>query len=290
MKPCAQCEACRCAASDALDLSGVDAGLAAHLCAAQKRFGAAALGVIDLPPLGQEPIIGPQVRIAAVLYFERELERSGLVPFVEALAAGLADGRLPLPLGRSVHRLAAIARGSDSRMVAPERDRIYRQVFEAGALDAHDPFDQRLATLARALSEIGRAEPRRGVADLIARVGVLATEIGETLSQRTQGMAAFAAREIAAEIREALELLSDAEVARALGGGSPWSILMRHGSLWLGRQLNSGKRVSRARSGFEMLDWIGASAADLTGAARLLDGSHRLISAAETWLAEGGGA
>jgi hypothetical protein len=147
----------------------------------------------------------------------------------------------------------------------------------------------RLHDFARTIAEIARRSPDRGVADLHARAAMLAGDLGRELSDKATGIAGFAAREIVAQIREALALLRDPDVARALGGGAPFALVSRWGPGLLGRPLAVSRRLDRATSGLALLRWIADGAANLDAAARAVGRGHPLVAAAETWLLADGG-
>jgi hypothetical protein len=263
--------------------------LGAHLHAAERVFGSAALGLVDLPPLSGGRLVPAQIGIAAVLYYCRELESAGLLPFLEVLSARFASGEVALDFGRAGARLAALTRRGNQRFSAPERRALYARVLDGSASDsAPAPGDAgvtaRLRGLARAAAEIGRRRRDQGVVDLQVRVAAIARDLAQELSDRAVGMAGFAAREIVTELREALAILADPSVARSLGGGTPWAILRRHAPSLIGRSVDVARHTERAAAGLQLLRFVAASAGDLDGSARRLAPEHALIRAAERWL------
>jgi hypothetical protein len=151
-------------------------------------------------------------------------------------------------------------------------------------------FDAWFSLLVAALAELGRAATDRGLSDLHARVARLATDVGRTLSDRAVGVAAFAAREIVAQVREALGVLSDPDVVRALGGGRPWTLVLRHAPALLGRKPAPSRDLTRAQAGTAILRWIAEVADDVDAGARSLDRDHPIVHAALAWQAAGSGA
>ena len=68
--------------------------LADHLAAAVQRFGAAALGVVDLPPLDEpDRPSAAQLRAAATLLWARHVDEAGLLDFTDALAGHKAEAQ-----------------------------------------------------------------------------------------------------------------------------------------------------------------------------------------------------
>ena len=90
-------------AGEQLELAACARLLAQHLDGVLRRFGSVALGIVDLPALGDETLIPAQLRVAAVLWWCRELERGGVLPFVEALALAVEGGE-PIQLGDAALR------------------------------------------------------------------------------------------------------------------------------------------------------------------------------------------
>ena len=103
-------------------------------------------------------------------------------------------------------------------------------------------------------------------------------------------MAAFVARDVVAQIREALAVLRDPSLARALGGGAPAQLVQRHGPRLLGRPLRYHHHQQRAGAGVVILSWIAQEAADLHAAARGLTPTHQIVMAAQVMLVGEGGA
>lgn len=260
--------------------------LARHLDAVARRFGAASLGVIDLPALGPEPIVGAQVRASAALFWCRELELAGVLPVVEHLAATLERGEDGLMLTRSAWLFRPFGARATDRFVASEREALFGRVFPAGT------FDAQLDRLVAALDAIGRAGPLESLVPLRVRVGVLALDLGRRLSDSGVGVTAFAARDIVEQIRDALTVLADAEVARSLGGGRPLELVARHGARILGRPLDLEAHVARAHHGVDILRWIADVAPEVQAAARDLGPTDAVVIAGQAvhaWPTRGAG-
>jgi hypothetical protein len=125
--------------------------LAAHLGEALSRLGAGAIESIDLPPLGPEAVQPAQLRVAAALYFCREMERAGLPVIVEALAERLARGSIALDLEpATAERLGRYHAARHERFARAERLALYERVLDTSAESA-------MSALVIALSDIGRA-------------------------------------------------------------------------------------------------------------------------------------
>lgn len=262
--------------------------LASHLSDVERGFGPAGLGVIDLPPLQAGALVSAQIRVVATLYWARELEEAGVLPFVEALAEGVMTGTWLAPVGAAIHPLVAFGRRRDQRFTRRERQALFDRLFGGGTGQAED-FDRALREFAERVSAIGREPVDHGIAHLQARAAEAGRAVGAIASAGGVGVAGFAARDIVEQIRMALGLLQHRDLSRALGGGGPWQMLMRHGQAVLGRPLDVMRRLSRARSGLALLDWIARDAAGFeAGRAGILRQSP-VISAAEGWLVASGG-
>lgn len=264
-------------------LEACESALAEHLQAVALAFGGAGLGLVDLPSLGSETVVPAQVRLAGVLYWCREADAAGLPSFVEALAARLAAGALALPLCASAHRLARLHRGRAHRFAEPERRALYARLFD-GPRGASEPgFEAALRDFCVTAAMVGRRRRDEGTLDLQARMGVLARDLAQALSERATGIAGFAARDIVQQIREALAILREPDLATALGGGPEAAIIARHAPSVLGRPVNVRACLDRAAAGFEVIAFIaGAGAARGTPA---VGPGHPIVGAAERWLA-----
>lgn len=242
-----------------IDLDTSEALLAEHLSAAVRRFGTAALGLIDLPPIETARPSRAELGVAAVLVWARHVEDTGLLELVAALARDVHTGALPLPLtGPIVRRLVEWQRrGQTERFTLEERRAIYERTV-GGELD------DRFTRLVDALGELGRAGPRDPLRSLQVRAVQLGLELASELSARATGIAAFAARDIVQQVRDALALLADPELAGALGGGGPWTLVARHAPALLGRRVLVERHVARALAGREIVEWLATNADQLT--------------------------
>jgi hypothetical protein len=262
--------------------------LASHLSDVERGFGPAGLGVIDLPPLHAGALVGAQIRVVATLYWARELEEAGVLPFVESLAHGVMTGTWLAPVGGAIHPLVAFARRRDQRFTRAERQALFDRLFGGAGGRAAD-FDLALRAFAESVSAIGREPADQGIAHLQARAAEAGRAVGAMASAGGVGVAGFAARDIIDQIRTALGLLQRPDLSRALGGGGPWQILMRHGQAALGRPLDVMRRLSRARSGLALIDWIAREAAGFEAGRSGILRQSPVISAAEAWLVATGG-
>ena len=249
--------------------------LAAHLGEALSRLGTRAIETIDLPPLGPETVQPAQLRVAAALYFCRELELAGLPSLVEALAERLARGSIALDLEpRMAERLGRYHANRHERFAGAERAALYERVLDARARGQMD-------ALVSALSDIGRASLVEPTRHLEVRVAVLGRDLAATLSERTVGVAAFAARDVVAHILEAHSILDDAGLRRAMGVRSAWDAVRRWSVPLLGRLIEPDLHVARASAGRDVLAWLASVAIALPTGVISVRRDEPVVAAAE---------
>lgn len=233
-----------------------DDALSVGAAEAVDRFGVAALGQIDLPPLDE--FGGPsrgELCAASALLWCRHLEEAGLPDFVDALAARALEGSLTLCLTeRGSERLAAYHRGRAERWTRPERLALYSRLFGGpGAPDPNASFDGSLRGLAERLvaTPAGLSQPWHAVA-----VATAAEVLRGSLAPRVGGITRFAAERIVAHIREALDVLADPGVRAALGGRTPMQTISWHAREVLGREVSVVASLVRADAGALLLRWL----------------------------------
>ncbi len=268
-------------------LARCDHLLAEHLAEAVQRFGTAALGQVDLPPITSGSLSPAQIRVAAVLLWAREVEAAGLLALVETLAEGIVKGTVMLPLREGASKLVRHHRGREERFGPDERHELYARVLGEGD-PVRNPVAGQLEALVSALGEVGRAPPDRSTHHLQARVNVIGRDLAGMLSDRSVGLAAYAARDIVAQVRAALALLDDADIAQALGGGGAWNIVRVHSPSLLGRAIEPGPHLARARAGQTIVSWLADAAARLEQGTARVSAQDPVVSAALTWAAESG--
>lgn len=263
-----------------IDLGGTDHLLAQHLSAALARFGSAALGVIDLPPIEQATPSKAELQAAAVIGWAREVEATGLLDVVDAIARGVATGALAIEVEQAaIRRLVQHHRDRDERFTAEERAALYERVF--GDLDG--PLEAYIA----ALCEVGRASAHRATTHLETRATLAAAALASELSARAVGIVAYAARDITEQIRNALALLGNPSIASALGGGGVWAIARRYGELTGRAAGDPGRAVQRAGAIRTLIAWLAEHASALSGGRVQIGRTDPVVVAALAWSAEG---
>src|SRR5262249_4373622 len=131
--------------------------LAAQLRAVERRFGPEALGVIDLPPLDDSAIEPVQLLSVPPLLWAREVEATGLLAFLDALAEGTARLQIVLPIGDVARELMQPWRARDDRTGPAERQAIYSLLFGGpGSPTPNEAFPELFGRLLSELRELGR--------------------------------------------------------------------------------------------------------------------------------------
>lgn len=261
-----------------LDVDGSERLLAEHLSAAVRRFGTAVLGLVDLPAIEQARPSRAELGVAAVLMWARHVDEAGLLDVVDALAEGVVRGTLPLPIqGQAVQKLVQWRRRTD-RFAVEERHALYDHVI--GELDA------RIADLVEVLVDIGHAGRHDSTRHLQVRAGVIGRELAGELTARATGIAAFAARDIVQQVRDALAVLTDPDVAQALGGGSPWTLVARHAPGLLRRSVNTPRAVAKALAGRELIEWLARNVDRLLAGTVALGAGDPVVRAALAYALE----
>ena len=266
-------------------LDACDRMLAEHLAAAESRFGACVFGLAALPPLTGGTVEPDQLRIVPALFWAREVEEAGLLQTIEALSEGVMHGTVPEPQGRGSELLLAYYRARRDRFTPEERRSVFSHLFGGpGNPDANDAFPRTFEALVDALANVGLTAINYSTTGYEMRAASLASDLAQTLSPRTAGVTAFAARDIIANIREALRILQDQDVAMTYGGGSPWTIVERLAQPLLGRSLAPRPHILRATAGMQILQWCVDHATSIEGGAFAIARADPAVHAAEQWV------
>lgn len=242
---------------------------------AARSLALAELGDIDLPPGPPRPEDRAQLEAAGPLYFASELEAAGLLATAERVAGLFASGAITQPLGPTAQLLHTFWRGRRERLDGNERSALFARVIEP------PHFDRLLAALCSAIvAQASIAGLREQVA-----LSEAAQSFGEFLTQRVDAMAAFAVRDIVANINTALAFLRDRLLQTAFGVRSLWQLVAVSGTEQ-GRTATSVQRhVDQGRAGQSVLTWL---AVHYTEGAPRLDAANpadvEVIGAATRWL------
>ncbi len=278
-------------ASLSSDLDECARQLDLHLEAVCHHFGGEALGVIDLPAIDGGQLNPAQIRISAVLFWAREVEAAGVLRFCEALAEGVALGRLAFPLERAARELVLFHRARQNRLARAERTAIFARLFDGPGDSATEAsFAPLLAALVEALAVAARLPAQSSRTASSIRVAAAGRALAALLTERSVGLAAFAARDIVEQIRWALRLLQNPEIERALGGGGLVLTLRRQGRLVTGEMLDPSPHLARAGAGLRLVTWLAEHVSEMEAGSLRLGDNEPVFACAEELRAAHGGA
>ena len=267
-----------------------------RLLAAAETFAAAftELGDIELPPVVGSDADQAALRAAAPLYLASELESALLLPAVETLAGLFASGALGIDSGPAPEQLRDFWRGRKERFTAEERAAFFARLFGSAAGSAltgphgrNDAFESLMIDLTEALARIGEQYPV-GLAYgpyEETRIRAAAAQLASNLAPRSGGMTGFAARDILTNTQQALEILKQPEVQRALGARSVWTAVRIVGERYLDESPDIPSHVTRGKSGLLVLAWLAEILPRLSGLGPgLAAPDDPVVGAATAWL------
>jgi hypothetical protein len=253
---------------------------------------------LDLPPMltaaGQAPDAAT-LRVMATLYFQAELEQAGVIVVAELLAAArLTLGARGERVSRKLDEFAE--RGRHQWYDRQSRSLTFARLFGLGA--AADPhgssvnrdFQQRFATLCLALVNHQRdyfwsqtPGPTRE-----ASLREAATALLFNLGPRQYGNLPNAARLIQEQLRAAIDLLNDPDLAPLFGARGMWDVLRQV----LGKETpDLGRLLTRGQTGLRLLDWLATVIPALSNTAPagpLAPANSPVYTWAASWLAATG--
>jgi hypothetical protein len=266
-------------------LDACDRLLAEHLAAAERRFGACVFGLAYLPPFTGGATEPDQLRVVAALFWAREVEEAGLLPTLEALSEGVVHGTVPDPQGNGSDLLLAYYRGRRDRFTADERRAVFSHLFGGpGSPDPNDEFPGLFEGLVDALANIGLTGTSYSTEGYEMRAAALAADLAQNLTPRSAGVTAYAARDIVANIRQALQILQNPDVALTYGGGSPWTLVANLSRPLFGRTIDPRPHVARATAGMSILEWCVGHATSIASGPFSIGRRDPVVQAAEEWV------
>jgi hypothetical protein len=275
----------------AFQIAGMRDQLARVRVAVLQRYGRRALEAIDLPELSGGTLDADLLRVAAVLLWARYVDEAGLPRFVEALAEGVYSGRLLFAIGNAGLRLGRYWQRRSERFSHDERRELYGRLFGGGgSTDPNTAFFPSFAHLIAELTAIARAPDDRSSLHLQVRANAAAREVGASLTQRSAGLAAYAAQQFVEHVDEALRILRDPEIVAALGGQSTWALIQSHAPAVLGVVVEPSASLARAQAGHGILLWLADNAAAIDAGTAVVTRAAPVVALAERWRATEGGA
>lgn len=263
--------------------------LAAYGVAALQKFGPDGMLDTDMPVLTGSNVTSEQLRVAAVMFWLRELDKAGLPSFIEALAEQLGKGYVLLPLPIDNNAIMSFWRNRAMRFSPQERKGIFDKLFcweEQGTFQTS--IDTTLNEIAQTLNEMAAQPKNTPVHHHISRLLCMTRNVAEIVTKRTAGIVPFAAKEMLNTVRTAQKIMQSPDLLRVLGARSMWDAIRRHAPMVMNREINPDVFVGRAQSGFRILRWISRIAPHFKRIRRddrfLIDA----VNAAQDWLAIGG--
>jgi hypothetical protein len=253
---------------------------------------------LDLPPMltaaGQLPDAAT-LRVMATLYFHAEMEQAGVIVVAELLSA--SRHTLEVRSERVSRKLDAFAeRGRHEWYERQSRSLTFARLFGLGtATDLHNSsvnrdFQQRFATLCLALVNHQRDffwSPAPGPTRE-ASLRESATALLFNLGPRQYGNLLNAARLIQEQLRAAIDLLNDPDLASLFGARGMWDVLRRV----LGNETpDLGRLSTRGQTGLRLLDWLASVITVLrnpVAAGPLAPANSTVYTWAASWLAATG--
>ena len=255
---------------------------------------ALALQLAELIDLDLPPALGPAadaavLRSAAPLYLASELEAAGLIQGVEALAEAALGGAVPLDAGEATERIYRFWRTREQRFSAEERQAFFARLF--GTPGATLPLaEHRNTAFPRLLFAVADAlhgyDPRTaGIAGADTALRTAAHSLAANLMTRGGGLASFAGRDIVQALQQAVDVLKQPAVQRAVQARSAWMAAGQLARRYLGRAVDVVAHVQRGRAGMRLLAWLAEAAPGLDAYVRpLVPPGVPVREAAFAWL------
>jgi len=208
-------------------------------------------------------IAAANLRALQPIYFAAILEEARGFDVVERLVTMFASGMLPLGHERTGAMLYKYWKGDYKRLTTEQRRTVYARAFgmpggDAGVMCNREFNDLwlRFASIVGMYSAELQAmapEERSVSADEVLISG---RGLAINLSMYGDGLAWFAASDFKAEVQQAMELLSSAELQIAFGAKTPWEVIYNVAASELGAALNVSRAHIRAESGTIIIRWL----------------------------------
>jgi hypothetical protein len=262
------------------------------------QFAQSNLGAIDLPPVVGTAADRTHIQTIAPLYLAAELEAARLVPAVETLAGVFASGGLTVDLGPATQLLTKFWQGRHQRFAAAERQAFFARLFGAGpgptlavAGSPTEPggtnttFESLMIDLAEVLYQFNPSPfPNLYVDE--APLRVVARQLAANLLPRSGGIATFAARDLLGILRDALAILKQPLVQRAVRAHGVWEAVRAITSQFSHQDVGITQHVERGKSGMLILTWLAEVLPQLDnpGQRVFLSGHTAVRAAAGSWL------
>ena len=233
--------------------------------------------LVHLPDLEQPAdveIVAENLQAIGAIYFAYMFEEMRAFAVVDRIVSLFASGMLPIGAGASRELLATQWASHQARLSERERRTAYSRVFgapggEPGVLP-------------------NREFPELWLRFVSAVSGPAGRDLAVNLSKHGYGIASLVARELRAQTKGAISLLSDREVTAAFGARDMWQVIDQVSATYLGGARNTHRYATMAQSGVSIIDWL-AGHADALNRGDPPAGDAGLAAACEQWLAVNGG-
>jgi hypothetical protein len=208
-------------------------------------------------------IVSANLRALETVYFTAMLEEARLFDVVDRLAAMFSRGRLPLGPRRAGAMLYQHWKAHHSRLTTEQRHNVYARAFGLSGGDAHampnsefnDLWMRFVSIVGMYSAELQSLPPgERSVS--LEEVLVSGRTLAINLSTHGQGLAWFAAQDFKSEIKQVIELLSDAELQSAFDARDPWQLIHNVAAAELAARPNVPRAHTRANSGVIIIRWL----------------------------------
>ncbi len=244
-------------------------------------------------------VVADNVRAVEAIYVAYMLDQMGAFRVLERIAELFRQGLLPLGQGRLAEALFHVARPGE-RMPARDRAAFYTQVLGVvGGQGGGEPNREFLSLWLRFVVAVSMFARQHGKAGLVApatqsnaHVRAAARALAANASAHGGGVVQFAARELALQVQQMVDLLDDRELRSAFGAHDMWQVIEHVNQNHLGGARNIARYRAQAEAGREVLHWLAAHADDPGPVAQVgsggSSGDDELVQAVEQWLAASG--
>jgi len=244
-------------------------------------------------------ILADNVRAVESIYLAYMLDEMGAFRVLERIAELFRQGLLPLGQGRLAEALFHVARPGE-RMPARDRAAFYAQVLGvAGGQGGGEPNREFLSLWLRFMVAVSMFARQHGTAGLVAPrtpanagVRAAARALAANASAHGSGVVQFAARELALQVQQMIDLLEDRDLRSAFGARDMWQVIEHVNQNHLGGARNVARYRAQAEAGRQLLQWLAMHADVLGPAAPVESGGPSddsdVVEAVEQWLAASG--
>jgi hypothetical protein len=231
---------------------------------------------IDLPDLEEETDAIESERILDLqpAYFAAMFEELKIFQVVEKLVDLFHAGILPIGRGDAGNLLFKYWKEAALRVSEAERRSFYaRTLGFPGGDDAGMPNREFQDLWMRFVSPVSSFVRQHTLDDLLRtkvpgaisqqQVRKAARDLAANLSLHGYGIAHFMATELQKQVKDVIQLLSDADIKNAYGARDMWQVIDQVATLELGGAKNSVKYRTMAASGAIIIAWLAKKAPEL---------------------------